>query len=111
MADYLLHLVEVKLTSGFRADDSAGSAPIMYKIVPERHWSSTLTRPIKEPIALLDTGDRSNHFSLLTGNKFWGKKEKKMSFLSMHDKKNALFKVIFKKHNSMIKFMGSRSVY
>lgn len=49
MADYLLHLVEVKLTSGFCADDSAGSAPIMQKVVPERHWSSTLTRPIKEP--------------------------------------------------------------
>jgi len=49
MADYLLHLVEVKLTSGFCADDSAGSAPLMQKIVPERHWSSTLTRHIKEP--------------------------------------------------------------
>lgn len=49
MADYLLHLIEVKLTSVFCADDSAGSTPIMQKIVPERHWSSTLTRPIKEP--------------------------------------------------------------
>lgn len=48
MADYLLHLVGGKLTSGFHADDSAGSVPLMQKIVPERHWSSTLTRPIKE---------------------------------------------------------------
>lgn len=49
MADYLLHLVKVKLTSGFCAGDSAGSAPIMQKVIPERHWSATLTRPIKEP--------------------------------------------------------------
>lgn len=31
MADYLLHLVEAKLTSVFCADDSAGSTPIMQK--------------------------------------------------------------------------------
>lgn len=49
MADYLLHLVGGKLTSGFHADDSAGSVLLMQKIVQESHWSSTLTRPIKEP--------------------------------------------------------------
>ena len=31
MADYLLHLVGKKLTSGFCADDSAGSIQLMQK--------------------------------------------------------------------------------
>lgn len=46
MADYLLHLVERKLTSGFHADDSAGNEPQMLKSLPKRTWSSNLTRPI-----------------------------------------------------------------
>lgn len=46
MADYLLHLVERKLTSGFHADDSAGNEPQMLKSIPKRTGSSNLTRPI-----------------------------------------------------------------
>lgn len=46
MADYLLHLVGRKLTSGFCADDSAGSIQLMQKklllskqkiIIPKMH--------------------------------------------------------------------------
>lgn len=48
MADYLLHLVGRKLTSGSHADDSAGNVVLIQINIPERHWSSDLTRAIKE---------------------------------------------------------------
>lgn len=58
MADYLLHLVGRKLTSGFCADDSAGSIQLMQKKLlllskqknnyPQNAGSSNATGPIKE---------------------------------------------------------------
>ena len=59
MADYLLHLVGKKLTSGFCADDSAGSIQLMQKKkqlllskqknnYPQNARSSNRIGPIKE---------------------------------------------------------------
>lgn len=47
MADYLLHLIGRKLTSGFCADDSAGSKPLMQKMYIFQKGTD-LTRPIKK---------------------------------------------------------------
>jgi hypothetical protein len=67
MADYLLHLVERKLTSGFQADDAAGNEPQMLQSIPKRTPSSNLTRHITSQIALVDPRDRVNYFNLLLG--------------------------------------------
>lgn len=73
MADYLLHLVEGKLTSGFHADDSAGNEPQMLKSIPKSTWSSNLTRLITSWIALLYPRDRINYFSLVVRIMKFGK--------------------------------------
>lgn len=80
MADYLLHLVEGKLTSGFHADDSAGNEPQMLKSIPKSTWSSNLTRLITSWIALLYPRDRINYSSLVVRIIKFGKGSKRFIF-------------------------------
>lgn len=83
MADYLLHLVGRKLTSGFCADDSAGSTQLMQKKLllskqknnyPQNAWSSNRTGPIKELNCFIGPKRQKQSFqSTSWNNKVWGK--------------------------------------